>query len=347
MVPTLLGITLVVFFGMKTAPGADPTARMAAESGAMRPAEREALRRYYNQQYGLDKPIWVQYLRWLNQVSPIGLKVDDQGHFGRPHFKVPNLGQSFPRKRPALDVILEAMPVTIILNLLSLPIIYGIAIVTGIYAARYRGKSFDVGTGTFFLALWSIPTMWAGVMAIGFLANRDYFYWFPTGGLHDLLSENMAFLPQWTSAGFQRGWLLDSLAHLTLPVLCMSYGGYAFLSKLMRSAVLENLTADFARTARAKGLPDRTVLFRHVLSNSILPLITVAASVLPALLGGSIIIETIFSINGMGRLMYQAALMQDQELILSETLVGSALSLVSLLIADICYAIADPRVSYE
>jgi len=127
----------------------------------------------------------------------------------------------------------------------------------------------------------------------------------------------------------------------------MTYGGFAFLSKLMRAAVLENINADFARTARAKGLSDRVVLFRHVVSNSVLPLITVAASILPSLLGGSLIVESIFSLNGMGRLMIDAIKMKDQELVLSETCVVALIGLVSLIIADIGYAMADPRVTYE
>jgi peptide/nickel transport system permease protein len=127
----------------------------------------------------------------------------------------------------------------------------------------------------------------------------------------------------------------------------VSYSGFAFLAKLMRSSVLENLNADFARTARAKGLPERQVLFRHVLSNSLLPLITVAAYILPGMLSGALITEVIFSINGMGRLMVDAIMMKDREIVMSETLVVGVITLVSLLVADILYAVADPRVSYD
>jgi peptide/nickel transport system permease protein len=141
--------------------------------------------------------------------------------------------------------------------------------------------------------------------------------------------------------------VLDSLWHLALPVTCLTLGSFAFLSKLMRASILENISADFARTARAKGLSDRVVLYRHVLRNSLLPLITVAASILPGLLGGSVIVESIFSIKGMGKLMIDAIYMKDRELVMSETLVVGIIGLVSLLVADVCYAIADPRVSYD
>jgi len=346
MIPTLIGITLVVFFTMALAPGGVSAALEAQEQG-MRPEEAQALRAYYNRRYGLDKPLVVQYGRWLNNLSPLGFHITDDGKLGGFGFKAPDLGESFTRNQKVVDIVADALPITLILNLISIPIIYLVAIYTGIYAGRYRGKAFDVATGTTFLGLWSIPTMWAGVMLIGFFASREYLPWFPTGGLHSITADRMPFLPRWTEAGFQSGWLLDALWHLVLPVTCLVYGGFAFLSKLMRASVLENLSADFVRTARAKGVAEKDVLFRHVLRNSLLPLITVAAGLLPGLLGGSLIVEVIFSINGMGKLMIDAIYTRDREIVLSVTFVISLISLLSLIIRDVCYAIADPRVSYE
>lgn len=352
MIPTLIGITLVVFLTMAMSPGGIGASLLDTE-GSMRPEEAKARREYYERRYGLNKPLYVQYGRWLNQISPIGFTLDEDGTLGRLTLKWPDLGESFIRHRPVLDVILEALPITLLLNLTSAVLIYSIAILSGIYAARHRGKLLDVGTGTAFITLWSLPTMWVGVMLIGFLANKDYLPVFPTGGVHDTLADTMPFLPRWVSdpatgaATFQRGWLLDTAWHLVLPVACMTYGGFAFLSKLMRASVLESLSADFVRTARAKGVSERVLLFRHVLRNSVLPLITVAAGLLPSLLGGSLIIESIFSINGMGKLMIDAIGMRDRELVLSEAFVISLISSLSLLLADLCYAVADPRVSYE
>lgn len=348
MFPTLIGMTMVVFFIMALSPGSVTTMMRSAE-GEMRPEERRRVEQYLRQRYGLGDPLIVQYGRWLNRISPVGDK--DPG-IGFPSswkagFKRPDLGESFIRKRPVWDVIMDALPVTLLLNLITIPIVYMVAITSGIYAARHRGKLLDVGTGVSFIALYSMPTMWIGTMLLGFFASRDYWQWFPTGGLHEITSGSMPFLPSWRSAAFRPGWLLDALWHLVLPITCLTYGGFAFLSKLMRASVLENLTADFARTARAKGLGENIVLFRHVLANSVLPLITVAASILPALLGGSLIVESIFSINGMGRLMLEAIKMKDQELVLSEMFVVSLIGLASLLVADLAYAAADPRVSYE
>jgi ABC-type dipeptide/oligopeptide/nickel transport system permease component len=130
-------------------------------------------------------------------------------------------------------------------------------------------------------------------------------------------------------------------------VLCLSYGGFAGLAKLTRTSVLENLLSDYARTARAKGLSESVVLWRHVFRNSLLPLITVAASLLPSLLAGSVIVESIFSIEGMGKLAVEAVQTRDRELVLSITLIGGLLTLFGYLMADLLYALADPRVSYD
>jgi peptide/nickel transport system permease protein len=349
MIPTLIGVTLLVFLIMAMAPGG-LGAGLRDEAGSMRPEQRKVIEDYYKKRYGLDQPLWRQYLRWANQVSPVGLKDAGVGFPAswRVGVKVPDLGESFLRKRPVIDVVADTLPITLLLNLITIPIIYVISILSGIYAAKYRGKTFDVASGTAFLALWSLPTMWVGVMLLGLLANRDNLQWFPTAGLHDTQAGLMSFLPSWGGeSGFERGWLLDTLWHLALPVLCLTYGGFAFMSKLMRASVLENLQSDYARTARAKGLADRVVLMRHVLSNSLLPLITVAAGILPGLLGGSLIVETIFSINGMGRLMIEAIQMKDRELVMSQTYVIGAISLLCVIVSDVCYAIADPRVSYE
>ena len=260
--------------------------------------------------------------------------------------KWPDLGQSL-RGRRVIDLLSEALPVTLLLNVISIPLIYGIAIITGIYAARHRGRFFDLASGGIFLTLWSIPAIWAGLMLIGYLANEQYLKLFPTGGMHDLQADAMAFLPRWSQGSFDRGWLLDACWHLALPIFCLTYGGLAVLSKLTRGAILENLSADFVRTARAKGVGERDILFRHVLRNSILPLITVAASILPAMLAGSVIVENIFSLPGMGKLSVDAAFMKDREVVMGTTLIGGMIGLLSELIRDLCYAVADPRVSYE
>jgi peptide/nickel transport system permease protein len=225
------------------------------------------------------------------------------------------------------------------------PITLAVAIATGVWAARHRGKAQDVGTGTVLLALYALPVIWVGVMLIGFLANVQFKKAFPEAGLHDLRAESMNFFPRF-EGGFRRGYLLDSAWHLVLPVICISYGTFAFYSKLTRTSMLETLGSDFVRTARAKGLRENVVVYRHAFRNSLLPLITVAAGFWPLLVTGSIVVETIFSLNGMGRLAIESLKANDRELFLSVSLIILLLQLAGYLLADLLYVIADPRVTY-
>ncbi len=448
MIPTLLGITLVVFAIMAAAPGGI-SAQALIEGQNLEPQAQQALTDYYNRLYGLDQPLPLQYLRWLNNVSPMGFVFDEQGDItGFSLWKGADLGDSFRYGRPVADLLAERVPITVLLNVLSIPLIYAIAIAVGVRAATERGGAFDIGSSVTMLALWSVPTMLTGVLLIGFFASDQYWHWFPTAGLSHREALSMPFMPHWSNpldalrllaggllgtaiavglglrggrwwrtvgmalgggmagwlmvgalpqantlgysvlilllaslgAGigylgygvlrvaamatiglvggllltapwltgeFTRGFLLDRLWHLVLPVVCLAYAGFAFLSRLTRSAVLENLLADYARTARAKGLAERDVLWRHVFRNSLIPLITVAANLLPALLMGSVIVESIFSIDGMGKLAVEAVKDRDRELVLSIALISGLLNLLGYLLADIAYAIVDPRVSYD
>jgi ABC-type dipeptide/oligopeptide/nickel transport system permease component len=289
----------------------------------------------------------VQYARWLNLISPVGFRPNDDGTLGAFGLKWPSLGESMQQHRPVMDLIAESLPVTLLLNLISIPFVYGFGIVTGIVSARHRGGWYDNVTSLSQLAAWSVPTIWAGVMLIGLLANRQYIKLFPTSGLHEPEAVFMSYLPHFTAGGWNRGWLFDTAWHLVLPVVCLSYGSSAFLTKLMRGSILENLDSDYVRTARAKGVTENNVLYRHVFRNSLLALITVAASILPAMIGGSVVVETIFSIPGMGRLGVESVQFRDREVVMAVTLIGGLIGLFSQILRDIIYAMADPRVSYE
>jgi ABC-type dipeptide/oligopeptide/nickel transport system permease component len=346
MIPTMLGITALVFFSMALSPGgvAGPLLNQVSRLNTV---DAKRVREYYEKRYGLDKPAYVQYARWLNLISPIGWRPNPDGSLGGFGFKWPSLGESLGRHRPVSDLIEEFLPVTLLLQAISIPFVYGFGFLAGITSARRRGSAYDNFVGVSQLASWSVPTIWAGVMLIGFLANRDYISLFPSSGLHEAEALNMAFFPHFTPQGWQRGWLLDCIWHLILPVVCLSYGGSAFLTKLMRGSVLENLSSDYVRTARAKGVPENFVLYRHVLRNSLLAMITVAASILPAMLGGSVVVESIFSIPGMGKLGVEAVENRDRELVLAITLIGGLIGLLSTIIRDVLYAMADPRVIYD
>ncbi|MEM6334737.1 MAG: ABC transporter permease [Planctomycetota bacterium] len=357
VVPTLIGITVVVFFVMANSPGGVGGSALS-EEGDVSSEQALIQRAYYNERYGLDDPQVVQYLRWLHRVSPVGVAeadgvlgvpmgVDDDGQAMAIGLKVPDLGESFQHRRPVLDLYAEALPITLLLNLVTLPISYVVAILAGVYAARHRGGAFDVASGVTLLSFYSAPVIWVGVMLIAFLASNQYLQWFPASGLSSLRAGEFDFLPGWGAAGFERGWLLDRAWHLVLPVVCMTYGSFAVLAKLMRASVLEAITADYVRTAKAKGLAGGAVLWRHAFANGLLPLITVAASIVPSLLAGSLIVEQIFSVPGMGKLTMEAIWARDRELVLAGVLISGLLGLLSILVADICYAIADPRVTYD
>ena len=345
-IPRLFGITVLVFFIMAASPGGIGGPSLD-RFGNMKSEEAHRVREYYNKRYGIDKPAIVQYARWLNLISPIGLRLNEDGTLGKFGFKWPSMGDSLARHRPVTDLIAESLPLTLLLNCISIPIVYSFGVLSGIASARRRGGWYDTLMGSSQLASWSIPTIWAGVMLIGFFANQEYFKWFPTSGLHETEASGMAFLPHFGTHGWDRGWLLDTAWHLVLPVICLSYGGSAFLTKLTRGSILENLSSDYVRTARAKGLNENVILYRHVFRNSILALITVAANILPALLGGSVIVESIFSIPGMGKLGVDAVENRDRELVLAVTLIGGLIGLLSQILRDVLYAIADPRVAYE
>jgi ABC-type dipeptide/oligopeptide/nickel transport system permease component len=260
----------------------------------------------------------------------------------------PDLGRSFSRSRPVADLIKEALPVTLMLNLIAFPIIYLIAIPTGMLSATHRGSWFDVLTGSLFIALWSFPIVLAGVLAIGFLANKQYLGWFPVSGIHASGADMFTFLPSVNADGqWHRGYLLDTLWHVALPVACLVYGGFAVLAKQTRAAMLDNFNADYVRTAKAKGVANKDVVLRHVFRNSLLPLITMFVTIFPAMLSGAVVIEKIFTIPGMGSLAINAINLRDREVILATTLMIAGVNLLALLLADILYALADPRISYE
>jgi ABC-type dipeptide/oligopeptide/nickel transport system permease component len=325
MIPTLIGMTLLLFSIVRFAPGVANPGGLDTFGGMQSAQAREEQIRAVKRRLrmiddqGRPIPFYMQYALWLKDTF------------------TGNLGESLQYHKPVSEVIAERLPITITLSLLSTVIVYIISLPGGMIAAAKRGRSFDVLWSVVTLALYSLPVIWVGGMLIGFFANPQYFGWFPSAGLQSTD----------TSAFTFGGMLRDYLWHLALPLVCFVYASFAFNSKMMRASMLENLYLDYARTARAKGLPAHTVVLRHVFRNSLLPLITMAAGILPGLLGGSVIIETMFSIKGMGQLAFQATLARDLPVIQALGFVGAVLTLISYLITDLCYAFADPRVSYD
>ncbi len=321
-VPTLLFITLLSFALSRLAPG-DPAALkvgVGAEGGiAGRTGLNERTLELLRKQWHLDKPLWQQYLLWLRDLVTL------------------EFGRSFQDNRPVLEKIAERLPITLAMNLFAVLIAYGIAIPLGVYSATHSGTALDRFLTFLLFALYSLPSFWVAMLAVTFLCNPEYLALFPTGGIRSIFHSE-----QWSL--WQR--IVDYAWHLTLPMLVYTYASFAFISRQMRSALLEVLRQDYIRTAYAKGLPERVVIWKHAVRNSLIPIITLLAGILPSLIGGSVIVETIFSIPGMGELSFRALVARDYPVIMAVFTLSAVLTLVGILLADILYAVVDPRISF-
>ncbi len=317
MIPTILGITVMVFAISRLAPG-DPVTMMTGQAGQL--DERQAdVREAQMKLYGLDKPLPVQYFIWLSKVCRL------------------DFGMSFKHHRPVIELIKNRLPITLILNLAAFTIIYLISLPLGVLSAVRHQKFTDRAISVILFILWSLPVMWVGQMMIGYLCNPQYFNWFPPAGLSSNEAASMPF--------FQ--WLGDRTLHLILPVICITYTGFAMLSKIVRAGMLDNMGMDYVRTARAKGLPERKVIFVHAFRNSIIPVITIMATLLPAMIGGSVIIEKVFTIPGMGLLAFEAISTRDYNVVMAVATIAGVLNMVGMLLADIAYAVVDPRITFD
>jgi peptide/nickel transport system permease protein len=236
-----------------------------------------------------------------------------------------------------MDKIRERLPVTLQLNVISLFLTYLLAIPLGIYSATHQNTAADKTMTVGLFVLYSLPSFWVATVLILFLGGGDYWHLFPISGISSLDAEKLAIWP----------WLKDRVWHLVLPVTCLTYGGLAYISRQMRSGMLETIRQDYIRTARAKGLSERVVVFKHALRNSLIPIVTLLADLLPAMLGGSVIIESIFTIPGMGQLGFESILARDYPTVMAISVIAAFLTLIGLLLSDISYALVNPTISLE
>jgi peptide/nickel transport system permease protein len=248
-----------------------------------------------------------------------------------------DFGESLRDHRPVIEKLKERIPVSIKLSGLSLLLAYLLSIPLGIYSAMHRHTPAERLLTMLLFALYSLPNFWVATMGIVYLGGGDFWNLFPVFGLQSSGSQDWTWMQQ----------VQDQLWHLVLPVACMTYYTLAILSRYMRTGMLETIRQDFIRTARAKGLSERVVVYRHALRNSIIPIITLMADVLPALVGGSVVVETLFSIPGMGFLSYEAVFSRDYPLLMGIFTLSALLTLAGLLISDFLYTLVDPRIAYE
>jgi peptide/nickel transport system permease protein len=327
LILTFFAITGISFSIVHLAPGDPVELFFAGGLGggqAGMDAERlqnvEKAKQEVRRRLGLDRSLPVQYGVWIARIV------------------TGDLGRSFKDGQPVIDKIAERVPLTVTLNALSILITFAIAIPLGIFSAVRTDTVLDRVVTVGLFVLYSLPQFWIGTLIIIFLCAGDFLALFPPAGLRSL--SHSASWPWYQRLG-------DYLHHLAMPLLVTSYGTFAYLSRILRSSMLDVKNQDYIRTARAKGLPERTVILKHVLRNSIIPLVTNVGLLLPALLGGSVIIETIFSLPGLGYLGFQSVLARDYPVVMGLFAMGTALTLIGLLISDIALALCDPRISFS
>lgn len=248
-----------------------------------------------------------------------------------------DFGESYSDDQPVIDKIKRHFPVSFKMNFFSIMLTYLIAIPIGIYSSTHQYSLGDRISTVLLFILYSLPTFWVGTMMILLLTGPPYLDWFPSA--HER-SMNYESLTGWEQAR-------DTFWHLTLPTICLTYSGVAYISRQMRAGMLETIRQDFIRTARAKGLSEPVVVFKHALRNSLIPIITLLANLLPIMIGGSVIIETIFSIDGLGKLSFEALLNRDYPLIMAIFTFSGFLTLLGILLSDMAYAFVDPRIRYQ
>lgn len=326
--PTLIGVTLVVFLITRFAPGGPvEQAIMRAQSaemgggaagrdlnrGALSEDQLARLKAYY----GFDKPVLTAYVHWLGKVV--------RG----------DLGQSFRYGEPVASVILGRLPISVSYGLISLVLVYSVCLPLGIVKAINHRTPMDTASSILVFVGYSIPGYALGALLVVFLAARAE--WFPMGGF---VGPDFDDLTTW-------GKVRDFIHHAVLPLTCYSVGSFAFLTLLVKNQLMDNLAADYVRTAVAKGVSFRTAVFRHAFRNSLIPVATNLGGALSALIGGSFLIEFIFDIDGMGLLGYNSVVDRDYQVVMGVLLLASLLLLLGNILADILVAIADPRVRFK
>ncbi|ADG67238.1 binding-protein-dependent transport systems inner membrane component [Planctopirus limnophila DSM 3776] len=336
MIPTLFGILVLSFIVIKSTPGDPASGRFggaAAAQGGMN-AERgtEDAEKAFRKNFKLDEPLYVQFFWFVGRI------------FRGEMIYYTKQGSIWP------DLI-PAMKITLMINSIVFLLVYLLAIPMGIFSATAPHSTGDrIMTLTLFV-LYSLPSFWvAEMLRLGVLESnaawnaamlsqdaQEWMFNYPISGLHDVNADRFSL--------FQ--WLWDYTLHLVLPILCMTYASLAYISRQMRAGMLEVVRQDYIRTAKAKGCSPARVIWVHALRNSLFPIITLFASLLPALIGGSVIIEYIFNIPGMGKLTIDSVFSREYDMILVTMMLSAVLTLIGILISDIMYVLVDPRVSFE
>ena len=307
-IPTLFGVSILTFAIVRLSPG-DPIRIFTFGARDITSEDIDKLRHVY----GLDKPIPLQYLDWLGRLVHL------------------DFGQSFIYHTDAFQLFIQYIPATLQLAVLALVLQLVIGVPLGILAAFRRGTWVDGLVRVFGVVGHAVPGFWLGLVLIIFFAVQ--LRWLPTGGILTVGKD------QWD--------IFDRLRHILLPAFVLSLTGIANYARLLRTETLDVLGQDFVRTAHAKGLRERTVVFVHALRNALIPVITSLGGILAALIGGALVIEQVFSWPGIGRFTFQAAIAKDYPVVQAGVMISALLLIFSNIIRDIAYGIADPRISVK
>lgn len=318
MIPTLLGITLLSFFIIHLAPG-KPTDVLTEMNPKITPEARERLEKLY----GLDKPVAEQYLIWVKRI----VKLDFGESFSTD--RRPVMDKIWDKKQPLLE---RRLFITFLINVLSMILIFIAAIPIGVSSATHQYSLYDKITTIFVFLGFAIPGFWLALLMMKLFGIELGLL--PVSGLKSMQYDSLSVA----------GKVWDRVHHLILPVFISAFGGLAGLSRFMRSSMLEVIRQDFVTVARAKGLKEKEVIYRHALRNALLPIITLMGLSVPGLIGGSVIFESIFSIPGMGQLFYMSVMTRDYPLVMAMLTIGAVLTLLGNLLADLGYMFADPRI---
>ena len=262
--------------------------------------------------------------------------IDNQFHRWISKFLKGDYGVSLKTGKSVSDRVTDAVFWTVIMNSIAIILAFGIAIPLGVKAAANRNSRFDRNVNFILYALYSLPAFWIGTMLLVFFCTPEYgMKIFPSSGLG-----------QPTGHGSLWRLFTDRAFHLFLPIICITYPALAFIFRQMRASMINELSQNYIRTARAKGLPEQQVIWKHAFRNALFPIITLAANILPALIAGAVTIEVVFNIPGMGKLMVDSIFQSDWPIVYAIMMFGAVLTMTGILLADILYAWLDPRIRY-
>jgi microcin C transport system permease protein len=333
LLPTLIGVTIVVFAIINMAPGGpieqkiqqmrfggsgdSGSSGQASSRGSEQGVSNEILEAL-KKQYGFDRPIHERYFLWLKNIATL------------------NLGESFTYEEPVLDVIVSKFPVSLQFGILSLILSYLISIPLGVLKAIKHGSGFDIATSFILFVFYSIPSFMLAILLIVVFAGGSFFEFFPIGGIQ---SEIFDELTSWEKIG-------DRIHHFFLPLLCYTIGSFTSLTILMKNSLIEEIKKDYIRTARAKGVSEKVVYMKHALRNALIPIVTGLGGFLSVFFAGSLLLETIFQLDGIGLLSYKSILSRDYNVIMGLVFIQSGLYLLGNILSDFAYVLVDPRIDF-